>query len=352
MDLGNYERIFRGLMRRRELPERIIRTALLPFCMVLYLFKWIDWQVDERRKRARVEIPVISVGNIAIGGVGKTPLAQYIAEFLLNKGKIPLIVHRGYGGEGGEEPIIITGDEVYDEEILSDEVRLHRNSLPDCITGVGRRRERVISESLIFNPDVAILDDGLQYRRLKKDLEIVMLDGSNPTPLLFPAGYGRDITSAIDRSDAVVITRRGRCEEFERNQGKISERFDKPVFVMYYRPEEVVSFRDGSSSGVGDLTGVKVLLFSVVPSLYTIEEELEMCGANVLRLEFPDHHRYTRWDVDFIERMSHSYDIVLTTEKDVMGLIGQSYEFPLYVLKSGVEVEPEDEFINLISSVV
>jgi tetraacyldisaccharide-1-P 4'-kinase len=97
---------------------------------------------------------------------------------------------------------------------------------------------------------------------------------------------------------------------------------------------------------------VTTLIFSVVPSLKTIEEELEMKGLYVQRCEYPDHHRYSPEDIEFIEWMAQRFDLVITTEKDYMNLKGYDITMPFYILKSDVEIEPAGEFQSLIMGII
>jgi tetraacyldisaccharide 4'-kinase len=163
--------------------------------------------------RARVPVPVVSVGNITAGGTGKTPFVRWCAEALAAEGRTPAIALRGYRAHGG----------------LSDEAEEYRALLPAVPLAVGANRARTIAALLARRPDVdcVVLDDGFQHRGLARDLDIVLVDATRPglAGRLLPAGWLREPSQALRRADAVVVTRAERVDsglsaEIERAHGR------------------------------------------------------------------------------------------------------------------------------------
>jgi tetraacyldisaccharide 4'-kinase len=245
-------------------------------------------------------IPVIVVGNITVGGSGKTPLAIWIAEFLKAKGWSPAIVSRGYKGKQSEVPRAATiaseAADVGDEPIL-----LARRS--GCPVWVGADRLRVIAALRAANPDVnlVILDDGLQHYRLRRDLEIAVVDARGVgNGFLLPAGPLREPAWRLRTVDAVVANGAGRKEDF--TMLLIGEELHRMTDARERRPLKAFAGQKVHAvAGIGD------------PKRFFLA--LGAAGLKVLPHPFPDHHPFTPRDLDFGDGLP-----VLMTEKDAVKL--------------------------------
>ena len=244
-------------------------------------------------------IPVIVVGNVTVGGTGKTPLVIWIAEFLKAKGWSPGIVSRGYKGKGeGPRAATIADDaaQVGDEPIL-----LSRRS--GCPVWVGADRLAAIAGLRGANPDVdvLILDDGLQHYRLRRDLEIAVVDGRGVgNGFLLPAGPLREPAWRLRTVDAVVANGLGRKADF--TMMLAGEELHRMTDARERRPlTAFAGQRVHAVAGIGD------------PKRFFLQ--LGAAGLKVLPHPFPDHHPFQPRDLEFGDGLP-----VLMTEKDAVKL--------------------------------
>jgi len=231
--------------------------------------------------------PVISVGNLTVGGTGKTPMVAYLADLLVAEGRRPLIVSRGYGAEAG----------AMNEEAR--ELALRCPDVPHVQDPDRLRAIRVHADAC----DVAILDDGFQHRRLARDLDIVLLDGLCPFGYghLLPRGLLREPPSALRRADVIVITRADLVDRAALAHLKASAvrhaAPGTPVLTAEHRPEGV-ALADGSRAAPDWLDGRTVAAACGIGNPEAFRRTLQRLGAVVVRLDaFRDHHAYTAGDV-------------------------------------------------------
>jgi tetraacyldisaccharide 4'-kinase len=254
-------------------------------------------------------IPVIVVGNLTVGGTGKTPLVIWIAQFLQGKGSKPAIISRGYGARIGEpRAATISSDaaEVGDEPIV-----LARRS--GCPVWVGPDRVEVIRSMRARHPevDVVVLDDGLQHYRLRRDLEIAVVDARGyGNGFLLPAGPLREPKSRLRRVDAVVSQLRLGGDTAHR----MTDARERAPLASFKRVH--------AAAGIGD------------PERFFAH--LRKAGIEVVPHPFPDHHRFVPADLEFGDEIP-----VLMTEKDAVKLRGAARPH-WWVLP--VTAEPEPSF--------
>ncbi|MBN2210998.1 MAG: tetraacyldisaccharide 4'-kinase [Sedimentisphaerales bacterium] len=293
---------FRGLL---EGAEAIYRVG-------------IHWR-NQRYEKGRTEIyhldrPVISIGNITTGGTGKTPMVIWLCECLLEQGKRPAILCRGY--KAG-----INGD--------NDEVQLLRTSLADVpiIVDANRVRggQRAITE---YDADVLVLDDGFQHRRLARDLDIVLIDATCPFGYghLLPRGLLREPLMNLARADVVVLTR---CDQvatkaLERVKQDVirlsGERKDSSLFIIesVHQPEMLYG-SDNLEYPFEDLQGKDVIAICGIGNPESFRRTLEMLGARIANfMVFADHHYYSAEEAAAIGPAvkKHQVDFCVTTAKD------------------------------------
>lgn len=291
----------------------------------------------------RAPIPVISVGNITVGGSGKTPVVERLAHRLQAKGYRPCIILRGYRRKKKGVFAVDTANDTH--ETAGDEAYMlaKRTRLPVV---VGKRRIEAVEEGISrFGTNVVLLDDGYQVRNLRKDLEILVLNASTAqNPDLFPLGPLREPLSAVERADIVLVNK---GEPDDLIQGLTA---GIPLFRVNYRPLHLFCVRHDAVVHHGFLRGKRVLAFSGLGDNRPFFNLLRTLGATVVReVEFEDHHRYTTADIQRLSSQAKS-DLMVTTEKDAVKLEGPDVPENLFYLAIEAVIEREEELVGLIIS--
>jgi tetraacyldisaccharide 4'-kinase len=281
--------------------------------------------------RGRLPCPVVSVGNLTVGGTGKTPAVELVARWLVEDGRRVVVVSRGYGRRPGAPVELVSdgGAPRLPVERAGDEPFLLARRLPGVGVVVGADRLAAGRWAVAhLRPDVVLLDDGFQQRRLLKDVEIACLDARAPWGPggLFPRGTLREPASALARAHLIVATRAsGRrdldalLEEVRRHAGP------RPCLPADYAIEGVEDLATGSRHPGAALGGRAVLAFAGIAEPERLLETLTSHGVAVRELvAFPDHHAYRPRDLLAIARRAWAVgaDLVVTTEKDGVRLGG------------------------------
>ncbi len=295
--------------------------------------------------------PVISVGNITMGGVGKTPLVVWVVQALKEKGLRSAVVTRGYMGEGHRA-----------KNRESDEARMLERLLRDVPVLVGPDRVRNIKDFLTqSDADVFVLDDGFQHWRLARDLDIVALDATNPwgNGALIPRGTLREPRTALSRADVIVLTKTDLGgDNVERIKARLRRmRVEKIVVEAVHSPVALTGLRFGESQPLSLVQGRDVCLFCSLGDPRSFERTLKNLGARVKRVfEFPDHHSYTADDIRTINAYCSSEGVkaLVTTEKDsvkltsFLGLFGDT--ITLLSLRIEIKItQGRDAFLQRIT---
>jgi len=334
--------------------QRSLLLALLPF-------SWVYGAVTVLRNRRydagadrteHLPCPVVSIGNITVGGTGKTPFAILTARGLQARGFRPAILSRGYGGRrSGSGNVVSDGRQIFLSPAEGgDEPALMAASLPGVpvITG----RERIISGRLAidkFAADVLVLDDGFQHRRLARDVDILMIDGQNPfgNRRLLPAGPLReDPRSALDRADIVVKTV---VEKLPGNDftGDSSADAPRPVFRAAYEATGVAPGDGGEAIPPKALRDKRVFAFTAIAAPEKFQATLEILGARIIKfLAFPDHYFYKESDVRKMagDAKSQAAEMIVTTEKDGVKLTNfREFYRNIHILSVGLRIDPGEE---------
>lgn len=265
---------------------------------------------DAQRGAAHdASVPVISVGNITTGGTGKTPLTIVIAARLRSWGRRPVILTRGYAAPRGRP---------------ADEVLELREALPEIPVVVDADRVRGAAAAVRdHNADCLLLDDGFQHRRLRRALDLVLIDALDPWggAALLPAGRLREPREALRRADALVITRANLVDGaiVQSLRAELARRAaSKPVLCCDVVASRLVA-ADGSSEAPDTLANTRVLAVCGIGNPNSFLRVLANTGAQLCQpLFFKDHHRYKYRDLDLIRRqlLETSADRVVTTRKD------------------------------------
>jgi tetraacyldisaccharide 4'-kinase len=283
----------------------------------LHVFK--TWELPRR---------VVSVGNITLGGTGKTPTVIQVAKLLLNRHERPVVLSRGYGREKESNLLVVSDGSVtaVDARQGGDEPLLIASKLPGVPVVVGADRYRAGRLAIEkFQPDVLILDDGFQHVRLKRDLNIALLDGGDPfgNGRLFPAGILREPLSALDRADIVLITRADRAKDLEALKTVIRRNTGATIFTSRQVPVDLLDDLTGATRPLSILRGAPVLAFSGIGRPESFFSLLRDLGAIVrAELSYSDHYRYEEADLAVIMRKATNEKLAMTitTEKDAVRL--------------------------------
>ncbi len=259
---------------------------------------------------------VVSVGNLVAGGGGKTPCVAALAKAIRDRGGVPAVVTRGYGGayEGRGACVASGGSDADLARRFGDEAAIYRSRGIPVVTDARRRRGAELAADL-FAPTHIILDDAFQNRSLAKDLDILLLDASRPFDggLLLPAGELREPPSAARRADAVIFTR-SREERVPSEAERIVA--GKPVFFARHEPARLIR-RGGGGEPLSIVSGREVVLFSGIANPGSFEGTVEGLGA-IARVSFryEDHRRYSARDAEEIMEAAGGAALIVTTEKD------------------------------------
>ena len=325
-------------------------TPVLALCSLLYSagvrMHHLAW-----RFRTRRTLPgfTVSVGNITVGGTGKTPAACMLAQWAGQEGFRPAVLSRGYGGSHPKKVLEVSDGnaikagpgEAGDEPCL---MARRLKGVPVVIS-----RDRYDAGTFVhdrYGCDFFILDDGFQHLALERDLDLVLMDGTRPfgNGFLLPWGPLREPAGNLKRAHAFVLTRCDREGEAAEAEGFLDSKFPgKPVFRSRHAPGRVVFPEKGEEQGPESLKGKRVAAFAGIARPKVFQETLEGLGAEVVFFRgFRDHHSYTVEEVqDLAAEKGHCRaDYLLTTEKDwvrmeevVQGIPGMGYltvEFALW----------------------
>jgi tetraacyldisaccharide 4'-kinase len=276
---------WRGIMRARNLlfDRRVLSTQRLP-------------------------VPVVSVGNLAFGGTGKTPMVAWVARRLLEAGRRPAVLSRGYAARGGA---------------LDDENEMLRAQLPDVPVLTGARRARVARDALERGiADVFVLDDGFQHRRLARDLDLVMLDA--PAELAGRARH-REGWSALRRAHAAVLSRADQAPGTGALADRLRRRFPHLALALArHRPLALTPVHGGPPEEPRALAGRAFGAFCALGNPEGFRRTLAaLAGAEPAFFRaFPDHHPYRPEDVRTLDERARELglDLLVTTAKDAVKL--------------------------------
>lgn len=292
----------------------------------------------------RLPCRVISVGNITLGGTGKTPTVINIAGLMQQHGRRPLVLSRGYGRKDESETLVVSDgvSQFHDQAAGGDEPSLIANRLAEVPIVVGSDRYRAGTVAVErFHPDCIILDDGFQHICLARDLNIVLVDAGDPfgRAMLFPAGILREPLSALKRADVIVITK-AQGSEVTSLKETIRRHSAAPIFTSRYVARDLVNAATGESRPLTALKGAAIFVFAGIARPESLSSLLGSLGAVVQGTAwYPDHHPYTKPDLDRVLKSAEEIRamMVVTTEKDSVRLKGMTPE-GVWALRIDLEV--------------
>ncbi len=289
-------------------------------------------------KEKEYDLPIICVGNITVGGTGKTPHTEYLIRLLKPDYKIA-VLSRGYKRNTRG---FILADEKSTPKTIGDEPYQIYNKFPDVLVAVDENRNRAIENLLNLNkervPDVILLDDALQYRYVKAGFNILLTDFRRPIyeDKLLPAGLLREPVKAKTRANAVIVTK---CpEEILPIDFRIAEKHLDlyPYQQLFFTSFEYLKLKPLFSKELKeqDLSilnkEVSVLLVTGIASSKYLYNMLLSFGCKVEHLNYPDHYSYTKADVEKIDKAYNKLDsdkkIIIVTEKDAVKFINNKLQ--------------------------
>jgi len=289
---------------------------LLPFTL---LFKSLNYFRNSVAKRQKFSIPVICVGNIYLGGTGKTPLCSELFHILKNLNKKPVFIRKKY-------------------KSFQDEINLLKQAGPLYESS---RRIDALNKAIQNKFDVAILDDGFQDFSLKKDLSIVCFNEKQwiGNGFVIPSGPLREDLSALARANYVVIN--GKKNISIENKILKNNKLIK-IFYTKYKPQNIIEFKNK-----------KIICFAGIGNPDNFFDLLKENHINILeQISFPDHYTYSKIELDnLIEKAKNSNSELLTTEKDYLR-IDEEYKKRIGCLKIKIDIENKDKFIEEIKKII
>jgi tetraacyldisaccharide 4'-kinase len=319
-----------------------LRPLLLPFSFlfgvgVALRNKCFDWGIFHLEN---LGVPTISVGNVTVGGTGKTPLVAFIARYLQQKGKGVAILSRGYKREGSGFVLVSDGEKVLVGATLGgDEPQELARQLPGVVVAVDEKRARAAKKVLErYSIDVFILDDGFQHRAVKRELDIVTVpmtsDEESPLPatsseFLIPAGRRREPLASLRRASHLVFTRAKGLgtgpDVFEGMKNRFRQFTAADSSAVDFQARTLVCLSDGKEEEPRRFVGKKAFLFCGIACPESFFRVAAHSGLEVVgRKSFSDHHRYRAQDFLALKSqfLASGAELLLTTMKDAARLSG------------------------------
>ena len=315
-----------GLWWGTGFGPRAARMALLPASLLYRLGTAVHaglYRAGIRRARP-LALPAISVGNLTVGGTGKTPVAAWIASTLVRHGAHPAIVMRGYGED---EPLV------------------HERLNPDVPVVVSPDRVRGAERAATLGADIVVLDDAFQHRRAARNADLVLLSADRwvSSPRLLPAGPWREGLSALRRASMVLVTRKAASPAAANAVADtVRHRFPGiPVGVAALKLQELRGAAGESTMPLEALAGARVLAIVGIGDPSAFLRQLAATDATVRAAVFPDHHAYTHGEVARMASMMAAGEIAVCTLKDAVKVIPHwpREAPPLWYVSQSVMVE-------------
>jgi tetraacyldisaccharide 4'-kinase len=344
--------------KEKTLGERIV---LFPLYLLSLPYGWavrlrsLFYSLKLLRTKT-LPCPVISVGNITVGGTGKTPLVMTLAKGLRDRGIFVAILSRGYKRTKTSEPVVSDGKNLFlSAEESGDEPFLMAQVCKGIPVLVGKDRfenGRVALQQ--FGMRGLLLDDGYQYLPLYRVLDILLIDstfGFGDYHLL-PRGILREPLSHLRRAHLFLLTKvedPETCRSLERKIHELHPRAQ--VFLSHYQPMSLVNAK-GEQEELDSLKGKKILALSGIANPTYFASLLRKCGTEIVNEAiFPDHHFYTAKDLSSIKERSTGVDFIVTTEKDMLKLrkLGIDH-LPIRALRVEMKIWEEEAFFRRVIS--
>jgi tetraacyldisaccharide 4'-kinase len=345
--------------KRRDPVAVCARFVLAVFSIVyraLVLFHPLPYQTGLRRRR-RLETPVISVGNLTVGGTGKSPTVQYLCKGLVRRGWNPAALSYGYGGSlhGRFGIVADTSGVRLTPETAGDEPVMLAASLPGVAVLICKDREKSGRSAIReLGANIMVLDDGFQVWNLERNLDVVLLNAGNPfdNGRTLPAGRLREPLSALKRAGCIMAVGVWKPEEQDAMLTKVHKVTSAPVYFGKFVPSAVVSLKKGMAMPLHSIRDKRVFALSTIANPGAFEDSIVETGAVIFgRERLPDHHLYSARDISRINRsaMDSGADFIVTTDKDAVKLDADRLDLPVMVLRIELKLDDEAGFWKLVA---
>ncbi len=312
----------------------------------------------ERRARETAFCPIISVGNLTTGGTGKTPTVQWLVRVLQARGQRVGVAARGYGGRLSETGALVSDGQTtfLSATDAGDEAVLHARNLPDCVVAIGADRHRAVALCVEAGAQIVVLDDGFQYWSLPRDFELVLLDAKRPfgNGRLLPLGRLREERAALERADAVVLTRadRPKMDELERNRSEVEHWTKAPIFDAFHAPRDLRDEKLGETLPLSHLKAQDVCAFAGLADntqFYRLVRELTGLPVDTPLRERGDHYKWKKHDFWQWTSGALGGKPLVTTEKDAVKIDPDWFQESLLSLRIELRFRAdEDALVKLI----
>ncbi len=348
------ERYWRDVVqgRRRGILPILLRFFLLPFSWIYRLVTWIRNVFYQKRWFRTYNPPVdavISIGNIVVGGTGKTPFTLLLAESLYMHHRLG-ILYRGYRSKAEKLSTPMTlcrgNGPMFSAAYCGDEAYLLAKNIPKAHIFVGKNRRIGARLAADCGVQCLIMDDGLQHRRIARDFDIVLIDHDDPfgQGYFLPRGLLREDSSALQRAHLIVVYPVRKHQDFLSLRDRLQKSTSAPIIGAKM---EIVAVRTQSGEDIGSLIGKKVGMLCGIaqPKRFrqTLEEEL---GATIVsEAVLPDHMGMQKEDfIHFIEEtMEQGGEAIVCTEKDCVKLVDEEYPLPIFWVQVKMCITEEKE---------
>jgi tetraacyldisaccharide 4'-kinase len=310
-----------------------------------------------RRAAKQAGCPVVSIGNITVGGTGKTPVAAHVANLLVQRGRRTAILLRGYKGgliQFDEEQV---AQAVGRSRRESDEALVLKRRCPRAMVIADPDRVAAARRAVSRGVQAIVLDDGFQHRRLARGLDIVLVDATSPFGYgrLLPRGLLREPMGNLRRADLIVLTRSNQVHETERDVlvhrlGRISR--GRPVICAAHRLGGFVDVK-GRELVVEDPTAVQAILFAGIGNFEGFRRSVEELGVRVAAAyRYPDHHDYGAEEIEGLLDVAATLEAnaLITTEKDAVKLVGRWPDEGCRLLVTRLDIEFDAEGDRILAA--
>ncbi|MBN1434175.1 tetraacyldisaccharide 4'-kinase [Candidatus Fermentibacterales bacterium] len=355
--------LWRNTAERRSMLHILLAVLLRPAALLyrgLAALNRLSYESGLRR-RVRVPAAVVSVGNIEVGGVGKTPVVIWMARRLSERGlSVAVVVRNQRSGPGcGREAVpadrvISVARRSSAGSMFSDEVLLLVQSLPGISVYAGKSKSKAaVRACREVSPDLVLVDDGFQHHGLQKDMEIVLVDFERPfgSGGLLPSGSLREPPCVLSRADCFWAHRRGQGRSEDWLRTRLDDYNWRAPLVCSNLIPGMLRLAGDDDSEI-DPDGVSVVAFCGIGKPWSFRRTLEAAGCRVLGfMEFPDHHRYGAADLERLDKLrkARGAEALVTTTKDVVKIERLAESHLLYYLDTSLAVSSEAE--QLLSSI-
>ena len=297
-----------------------------------------------RRLTTIAPCPILSIGNLSVGGTGKTPTTQWAARMLQRQGWRVAVVGRGYGGSSSARGALVSDgrNRLISVDEAGDEAVLHARNLPNVIVSIGANRLQAVQIAVDAGAEVAVLDDGFQFWSLPRAFDLVLLDARRPfdNGHLLPAGRLREEPATLGRADTVLLTRvdRPTMEELNRTHRAIRRYTQQPTFEAWHAPLELVDERSGATLPLKTLKNRNLRAFAGLASnaqFYGMLRELGARFVDTPQRERGDHHNWKKRDLVWTtsSAIRGAPWPTVTTEKDATKVDPNWFEGELWSLR-------------------